>query len=256
MFSDGMGRGILAAAALLLSLCSCIKENREDCPCRLDLFFTGEHLPCVISLQSGEKTFVDTVRTAGTFSVSVPRGEVRLNACSGAGDAFDPRRGLIIPEGKECPPVYMCSRSISANAEIVRDTVRLHKNHCRITLKIKTEDGKPIKGYNLALRGGVCGYDLKGSPLRGPFSYVAKASADSDYACTVPRQVDDSIVLEISDEPDVLRKFAVGEFIAESGFDWTLEDLEDIVLEIDYSRTGVTFRISGWTRTIKMDVVI
>jgi hypothetical protein len=251
-----MGRKILAAAALLLSLCSCVKEDREDCPCRLDLFFTGEHLPCVISLESGEKAYLDTVRSAGTFSVNVLRGKVRLYACSGAGKAFDPRRGLIVQEGKECPPVYMCSKVIEATGEIVRDTVRLDRNHCKITLKIKTDDGRPLNGYTLALGGGVCGYDMEGSPLRGPFSFVAKVSSDSEYACTVPRQVDNSLELEIRDEPDAVRKFPVGEFIAESGYDWTRKDLEDIVMEIDYSRTGVTFRVSGWTRTIKMDVVI
>ena len=74
--------------------------------------------------------------------------------------------------------------------------------------------------------------------------------------CCVPRQMDDSMMLEIRDDPDVLRSFAVGEFIAESGYDWSRPDLEDIEMEIDYSRTGVTFNVSDWKRTISFDVVI
>ena len=242
--------------AFLIALVSCIKEDRKECPCRLDLFFTGEHLPCVLSLKKEEKTVVDTVKEAGVFSVSVARGEVRLNACSGAGGAFYPGEGLFIREGKECPPVYMCSRVIQARGDMVKDTVRLHKNHCRISLKINTDDGVPINGYTLALRGGVCGYDPEGSPLMGPFSFAARADSGKEFVCTVPRQVDNSMVLEIRDDPDVLRKFAIGEFIAESGYDWSREDLEDIGMEIDYSRTGVVVRIADWTGTLKIDVVI
>lgn len=255
-FRGAFGK-MLAFAAFGVSLMGCdIKENREDCPCRLELFFGGANLPAILSVTSSGGLFADTVRTAGTYTLDVPAGEVTITACGGAEGMFTPGEGLRIVEGRECPPVYLYSKMFKAGGVLLRDTVLLRKNHCRIRLKVRS-DG-PVKrfGWKLALSGNVCGYDLSGRPLPGVFSAPAAAVGDMEYSCTVPRQTDSSMMLEIRDEPDVLRTFAVGEYIAASGYDWTRPELEDIVMEINYSRTGVTFSVSGWKGTEKLDVVI
>ena len=256
MFSERI-KPAFPLAILFLAIISCsVKEDRDDCPCRLDLFFTDRHLPAVITLDAGETVLVDTVRKSGVYSTDVPRGVLRLNAYSGDGGCFRPGEGFYVRDGSQCPPVYMCSRTISAESMHAKDTVTLHKNYCKITLKVKTDDGIRRFTWRLALRGGVCGYDLEGRPARGAFSFTDRVSEEIEFVCCVPRQMDDSMMLEIRDDPDVLRSFAVGEFIAESGYDWSRPDLEDIVMEIDYSRTGVTFNVSDWKRTISFDVVI
>ena len=256
MFSKKI-KAAVPLAVLFLVVASCnVKEDRDNCPCRLELFFSDRHLPAVICLDSGEKQLVDTVWKAGVYSVDVPRGQLRLNAYSGDGGCFRPGDGFYVREGQECPPVYMCSSILYADRMHMMDTVSLHKIFCKITLKVRTEDGIRKYAWKLALNGGVCGYDVEGNPVRGPFSFVARMTEDMEYVCSVPRQLDNSMVLEIRDEPDVLRSFAVGEFIAESGYDWSRPDLEDIVMEINYSRTGVTFNVSDWRRTVDFDVII
>ena len=49
---------------------------------------------------------------------------------------------------------------------------------------------------------------------------------------------------------ELMRSFPIGDIIAQSGFDWEAEDLEDIDLTLDYSATQVTFTVNGWTHRL------
>lgn len=55
---------------------------------------------------------------------------------------------------------------------------------------------------------------------------------------------------------DVLRTFSIGEYIIESGYDWTAESLEDVNVEIDYAKTEVSFTVNDWEKTVHFDVEI
>ena len=72
----------------------------------------------------------------------------------------------------------------------------------------------------------------------------------------LPRQIDNSLLLDIISDDDRRRTFAIGNYIEASGYDWDSMDLKDITLDIDYARTDVTFRIGAWEHTTQFEVVI
>ena len=110
--------------------------------------------------------------------------------------------------------------------------------------------------FNLAVRGGVAGYGADGSLVQGEFYYLLKAFSNARSTISVPRQLDDSMVLEVNDGTEVLKTFALGEYIRASGYDWNAADLEDITVGIDYTRTKLTVSVLGWDEVYEFDVVI
>ena len=234
---------------------------------------------------SDETSFGVFGGTSGKFSFSyaVPKGDLDLSIAysekglSGKLDASG--RWIEIDEGRPCPPIWTCCEKVSARADRVTVPVRLHKNFCRIDIQVRDVDGAEFP-FKLRVRGNVNGYGLDGKPARGAFLCDAERSetesadsgteSDGDdsgtasestgyghgYAVTVPRQTDDSLILEIVTDDGVAKSFAIGNYIASSGYDWTSADLKDICLEIDYARTVISFTIDKWTHSEQFEVVI
>lgn len=218
-----------------------------------------------------------------SYSYVVPKGDVDLavaySADGLAGELNSSGRWIEIDEGRPCPSIWTCCEKVSARADRVTVPVRLHKNFCRIDIQVRDVDGEEFP-FKLRVRGNVNGYGLDGKPARGAFLCDAERSetentgsgteSDGDdsgtasestgyghgYAVTVPRQTDDSLTLEIVTDDGVAKSFAIGNYIAASGYDWTSADLKDICLEIDYARTVISFTIYKWTHSEQFEVVI
>ena len=54
----------------------------------------------------------------------------------------------------------------------------------------------------------------------------------------------------------VVRTFALGSYIAASGYDWSAPDLEDLTLHVDISVTSVTISTDLWSRTEDIELFI
>jgi len=223
----------------------------------------------------------DTVSGKWSYSYVVPKGDIDLavaySADGLAGELNSSGRWMEIDEGRPCPSIWTCCEKVSARADRVTVPVRLHKNFCRIDIQVRDVDGEEFP-FKLRVRGNVNGYGLDGKPARGAFLCDAERSetegsgteSDGDdsgtasestgsghgYAVTVPRQTDDSLTLEIVTDDGVAKSFAIGNYIAASGYDWTSADLKDICLEIDYARTVISFTIDKWTHSEQFEVVI
>jgi hypothetical protein len=165
----------------------------------------------------------------------------------------EPEGGLRIPLGAECPPVYMQSSYLDTDCELLTRQVALKKNYCRLSIYVEDAEHFP---FALAVRGRVSGYDQEGKPAVGEFFYGVESVSDVDWVLSVPRQVDDSMLLEVSDDTAVLKTFALGEYINASGYDWNAADLQDITIGIDYTRTKLSVSIRGWDEVYEFDVVI
>lgn len=216
-----------------------------------------------------------------SYSYVVPKGDIDLavaySADGLAGELNSSGKWIEIDEGRPCPSIWTCCEKVSARADRVTVPVRLHKNFCRIDIQVRDVDGKEFP-FKLRVRGNVNGYGLDGKPARGAFLCDAERAetegsgteSDGDdsgtasastgyghgYAVTVPRQTDDSLILEIVTDDGVAKSFAIGNYIASSGYDWTSADLKDICLEIDYARTVISFTIDKWTHSEQFEVVI
>lgn len=218
-----------------------------------------------------------------SYSYVVPKGDIDLavaySADGLAGELNSSGKWIEIDEGRPCPSIWTCCEKVSARADRVTVPVRLHKNFCRIDIQVRDVDGEEFP-FKLRVRGNVNGYGLDGKPARGAFLCDAESAetegsgfgteSDGDdsgtasesavsghgYAVTVPRQTDDSLILEIVTDDGVAKSFAIWNYIASSGYDWTSADLKDICLEIDYARTVILFTIDKWTHSEQFEVVI
>lgn len=244
---------------LLLSGCS-VKENRNECPCLLTLDFSQTDTSAIpsalICLDDGVISNEYTLLAAefmpeADFRVS--KGIMDVIIHSGLDKDADLQEGIRIPYGEDSPCLYSYSSKVDATGETARENVRFRKNHCRLTLNFKNASQN---SFALCLKGNVAGYDQSGMPVDGDFSYEMPVDEDGGYCAVLPRQKDASLMLEIDDGTEVLKRFALGEYLVGGGYDWTEDDLEDVKVVIDWSMTAVTLIVQGWDWVREYEIVI
>ncbi len=252
------------ALTFLLSVMLCagcsVKEDRENCPCMLVLDFSEVDTSVVKSADlslAADDGFVftgelDTGDFRSGISVPVPRRDIDVRLWSGTGGMMS-GDGLVIPFGEDCPPVRFHSSRVHAGDEMVRETVLLRKNHCRMTINLNNWETAPGR---ITVYGNVNGYMPDGTPSAGKFSCELHPDGKGGGHVILPRQLDDSLTMEINDGSGILKLFAIGEYVAETGYDWHALDLEDITVDVDVALTGITLIIQGWDEAYKFEIVI
>jgi hypothetical protein len=238
-----------------------VKEDRTVCPCRLVLDMSDIDTSVVKCAElvvgaSGGFQFRDTLGVEEFMKgcvVDVPRGGVGVGLYYGAEGCVDERGGIGIAYGTECPQVYMHSSTFEAQGEIVVEEVQMKKSHCIMTIQVETEKDFP---FTLEAKGHIDGYGLGGIPSVGEFLYAMYTDDSGKCQISLPRQTDASLVLEVHDDSGVLKSFALGEYVAASGYDWTEENLRDITVSLDYSLTRVQISVAGWREEFVFDVIV
>ncbi|MBR5384838.1 MAG: hypothetical protein IK143_03060 [Bacteroidales bacterium] len=248
-------RRILAFLSLAaVSACS-VLEDRDGCPCRLTLDMTGVDEMVMADVSSGGSFHYNGIVDASqeTLVLSVPRRGVSVNVLSGDEGYYLEGVGLMVPEGFECPPVWMYSSFVWTGGEAAGESVCLHKNYCGLTVRALGFVGEP---FVFDVTGMVCGYGEDGAPVEGDFR--CRIIPDSEGYCHVrlPRQKDESLRLHVVSGNRVLRTFSLGTFLVRSGYDWSAPDLSDAVIELDYADTTVDVRIGEWSATVDLDVLV
>ena len=276
-------RSLLIALSLVSALlvsCS-IKEDRSECPCllRLDLSSVdadavGGKMLLDVRNEGGFfcRDTVDLREGAGIREVRVPRTGVRVNLWSCEAADFVGEDGLVIPLGDECPCVRMFSSFVDTDCETRTETVGVIKNYCRLTVMMDESDR--CWPYELNVSGNIDGYGIDGTPRSGEFSHylVPSVSSETDVEgalqsfaddrqetvlvreLSLPRQKDESLRLSVLEKGSVLKTFALGNYIRQSGYDWTAVDLQDIVVKIDYACTRVSIAVGPWEHSYDVDI--
>lgn len=250
----------MLVVSLLVASCS-IKEDRSRCPCLLYLdFSTTDTLKVpevTVSVTGSDAYHSQADLTASVFMpeyiMEVPRTSIYLNVYSGLGTYTVSERGLVIPVGSQCPKLYSFSQYMDAGGETARAAVDMHKNHCVMSIILNKDDDLE---YGLCVKSNVCGYDPEGNPLTGGFSYSPVPQEDGSYSVVLPRQTDSEMRLEIDDGAEVVKSFAIGQYISAGGYDWTTEDLADVQVQIDWARTTITLTVKGWDSVHEYEIVI
>lgn len=254
---------VLLTLSLLFITCS-IKENRAACPCALTLELAGLPVsPVVLGVTGEGYSFTELIHTDTILVLPVPKGELAVSAVGGAlaeGDG-----SIRIPKGEEAPPLYLFHAGVSTMADQVVLPVLLHKQFCTLELVFS---GPPGYGppFDVSVEGFYEGWYADGSPLPGAFSRRLLTGADgggslssgssSRAVIRLPRQGDDSLLMHIVFSDRIVRTFALGSYIAASGFDWTALDLEDLTLNVDISLTSVTITSDLWKKTEEIEIWI
>ena len=262
---------LLISLSLLFNTCS-IKEDRAACPCALTLELTGLPVsPVVLGVAGEGYSFTEVIHTDTVLVLPVPKGELTVTAVGGAlaeGDG-----SVRIPEGEEAPPLYLFHADVSTMADQVVLPVLMHKQYCSLELVFS---GPPGYGppFDVSVAGFYAGWSADGSPLPGPFSRRLLIGSASDLGAIgmsgptsdlgsggravlrLPRQGDDSLFMHIVFSDRIVRTFALGSYIAASGYDWAALDLEDLTLNVDISLTSVTVSTDLWSQTEEMEIWI
>lgn len=229
-----MNRFALYLVLTLLSVSCTLKENRLDCPSSICLDLSGvEHRQVTVCVPSEEIFAQVDTRDSLTFRFQTKsRRPFIVSVFQGQGECLYEDGAVKIPYGMEAPHLYSFYSEVSPEEMEVTVPVILSKNHCRLNLKFESED---IPGITeLTVKGNVAGYTPDGSVSEGRFRVeLSVEELGVGSSLVLPRQIDNSLILEASFEDSILRTFALGEYIARSGYDWSAENLEDLDILID-----------------------
>lgn len=243
----------------IFSSCS-VKENRDSCPCLLVLDSDDRNMPeagalNLLVFSQDDYVLTDTLAISDTgtrYVIRVPRTALHVGVWTGI-SGRDESGGIIISPGKECPRIYTHDNDILAEGETMTEKVVLRKNHCVLTILTKGGNGFP---FRLNVTGNVNGYSRDGQPTSGLFSYYPpKGESGNEFVVVLPRQVDSSLMLHVEDSNENIKSFSLGHYIAESGYDWSASDLEDVTVTIDYALTEITLSVAGWDEVYSYDMV-
>ncbi|MBR4978845.1 MAG: hypothetical protein IKY95_07870 [Bacteroidales bacterium] len=251
---------VLPALVVLVMGAGCIKEDRSECPCRLFLDFTDVDTSSIASadiLMTSEEgfEFVDVVESGyfADYMIKVPSHQISLQVLAGAGHCLSSDMSVVIPYGEECPKLFRHDSVINADSEVVKERIRLRKNHCVLTVQVEAGEDYPFK---LTVKGRVDGYGSNLKPTVGDFSCRAVPDDSGQCVVVIPRQLDSSLALEVDDGTGSVKTFAVGESIVAGGYDWEAEDLDDVTVTLDYSLTEIALEIIEWTEESVHEVII
>lgn len=248
---------------LLPFLASCtVLEDRTDCPCHVYVDLSDRSNYCadsvIVGLHSGSYSGdfeIPSEEFDKGLYVDVPgRKRLQVNVLDKkSSDFLSAGADVIIPIGEQCPRTYMFSQSCDISGEDAVVYVKLHKNYCGVSVIFSSPDPDV---YDMVVSGGICGYDSSGIPMAGSFNFEPAFDDSSMSFFCIPRQIDGSLKLGITSGDGPTRVFALGNYILDSGYDWSKEDLDDIAISIDYSATDFRITIDDWTAEEKLEVII
>lgn len=248
---------IIVPALLCAAMASCtVKEDRGPCPCVLDIYLENsgdfsDRLAVSGWNDGSERLFLDRIapqQYPGLYSKKVDKGFIHVSAYCGNDTMTLKGDKLTIPEGKPCDHVWAYrGGKINATGETAEDHIILHKQYAVIHVKIGVAG---MEGTDVVVRakGKANGFDISSlEPCRGDFHCFATLDSEMNHIICVPRQYDDSLELEVFLDGILSRSVRAGELIANSGYSWDREDLEDIYLSLNLFTPGqASIGVRGW----------
>lgn len=240
---------ILSLFVLLIASSCSIKENRENCPCVLtvDLSETLAADNVQLSIRAGNQALREDLNPSdgrAAFEYEIPRGICSLYAVEGG--SADEDNIVSVKSGEQFGAVFAFSSSILADGDRSLVKVLLHKEYALITLDLNDAKWREKK-YHFILKGDVCGINVaEMMPCEGKFSYELPPDETPYRTVMVPRQKDDSLLLILTDGSRTLSEIKIGELIEEYGFDWTKEDLGDIMVKVPELLMDISVSVSDW----------
>lgn len=252
---------LLAGLLILLQSCS-LKEERSDCPCWLDVFFGNfPEEGLVLSAWQGEKLFKDDVTRddfTDFYEKEVKRGLVSLSAYRNSGALSVSGDIISIQKGSQADSLYAYSSYVECFGEFAADTVHLYKQFATVFLQLKNSADN-VYPYWVRIIGNVSGTQVRDlSPVGGEFLFDPTLSETQGCTFRLPRQKDDSLILEFHNISDgsLADSINLGAQIASAGFDWGARSLNDIIIEIDFAKVGMEITVREWESEDIYDITI
>lgn len=261
----GFGKRALlpVLAALACGLSACIKEDRTDCPNYLYLTFPNRELagdrPVRIAGYEPGQMFTEEIflkEYPDLWYRAVPKGVFYATAYSGTGYTDETARYLTLPIGHQCDSLYAWYKQVDCTGEETREEVVFHKQFATVFFDIRTLR-TPASRFKLTVTGFTHGFDVVGfAPLDGSFRYETSApEGEHVVQFRIPRQRDGSLYVDITMDGIGEMQFPLGKYIIDSGYNWSLEDLEDIYFSVDLVASTASLSVEGWEEGITFQII-
>ena len=231
---------------LLLSPGCSVKEDRGQCPAVLKLILPAGDGEVFVSMMGPEGDPVthraELLKEPSEVSYHVCHEGFTLVVSTVAWkDSL-----ITVQAGMESPELLVHRSYVHVDKETFTEQVDLMKEYCALEVFVVSQIPEPT----LRIRGRWCGQDIEGNLVKGQF----QAPLASGNIIRVPRQEDTSLMLDIMDGDNVLRSFAIGEYMDEAGYDWHAESLEDISVKVDYVHNRVQLTGSAWNQVFPIKI--
>ena len=259
---------VLLAAVFLPAVSCSVKEDRGECP--LFVYFNEDVNPhgsttsaTVRMVRGSEMTecgafpmeeFMDEY-----FCVKTRRG---ANTCSVVCGGVLMGRNVIFRDGEAVPEVYALCESFETSPEQEEYCVReaLCRQVAPVTLRLRSDEGAEL---GLRVRSFWAGFDFETlEPVAGDLTIdldALRASEEDDcrvMTFNVPRQGDDSMVLEFLRDGVVAGRYRLGEASVTAGYDWSAKHLEPLSLSVSYSIVETLVDVEDWEVEVTFDYTI
>ena len=251
----------LLCSVIIVSIASCsIKEDRSECPCVLTVTLHETTGKVMISGWSDGRRIINDILKPDdkecTAKYRVPRDRCGISAFRGYEELVLSNDVLLIPEGSQMSCLYACASVIDTDSETAVYKVNFKKNHVKVNLSFRNSDTE-LCPYDIQVRGTVAGIEMKTlSPVRGNFVCTSETNDGKGYEFVIPRQIDESLSIDLMRGNEKYDTIALGRIIASAGYDWTADELADIDLVIDLPRGEISITVSGWDGPYSTTVTI
>jgi len=256
----------LALFAVLLCTSCSVHEDRRVCPAflRFEVKNTKSLLPSrsvsfeVRSSGNGDRLGRDDqsleVLGSDDYRMAIRKDLVDVGGITGGAHGKLSGTRYTYPVGSPSDTIYHFHvHGIDATGEEATVPVVLTKEFSRLTVLFDHDETEDFI-YDIRIRGNTCGLDLMtGEPLEGNFSVIPYNPSKGAFTTVVPRQRDDSLIIEIwanannPTENGHLEDIELSKYLGYiPGFSWGMADLVDITVRIDYVRASFEVWIEDW----------
>lgn len=243
-------------------LTSCtIKEVRGPCPCwlQMDVTACGSGRDLIVSAWDPDKVFLTKINVSDYpdfYERNVPKGELAVSAVRGARYSSLTGHDLLVKSGHDADSIWAYASNILALDETCRVKAELHKQFATVHLSI-TKDAADNFPFKIRVNSNIAGFDVRDlSPVCGEFNYSPPEISQGNFMFRLFRQKDDSFTIGLIDNGKPVEDLPLGEYIAETGYDWTAEDLADIYIGIDYITSTVSVFVCDWDGPVSFQINI
>ncbi len=238
-------------AAILL--CSCtVKEDRGPCPSRLTVdasAFRDVSDVAFVSLTTETQSLKDTLYLDSGDMEAVweaNKGLMTAYAFSNVGKGREKDGVVTIPPGEEADPLRAFCHRFECYEELAGIEAVPNRQSALVHLRVLNVEGS--YPYELQVSGDVCGIDLKTlSPLEGEYRHWIRLDEGLTCEFHLPRQGRWSrAVIDVFLDGTCIDSLPLHSWIDAAGYDWTLDDLPDIHIDIVHGLLQVFINIQGW----------
>lgn len=244
---------IMAALVGMTAMIGCsVKTDRSECPGLLYMsVYGGDEDIMYANVIGGDYEHLMRISKregVGVAAFELPKYEVfNVMFFSGSPMSWDG----TIDMGEQMPQLYAANREIICESDVTELKLKLEKQYCRLNVMVVGLDCR------VRIRGDVMGLDMNDlTPLPGLFCVEQSPIIDihrksQHFVFDVPRQIDDSLMLEMVVESSGLSPvytYDLGKRLMESGVDWNKPSLDDVYVNIEYMDNKFVFEIQNWDK--------